>query len=36
MAKLTPEQKAAMDALAAANAAAGAKPAPGMGTSDAK
>ena len=32
--KLTPEQVAAMDALAAANAAAGAKPAPGMGTPD--
>jgi hypothetical protein len=32
--KLTPEQRAAMDALAAANAAAGAKPAPGMGTPD--
>ena len=32
--KLTPEQKAAMEALAAANAAAGAKPAPGMATPD--
>jgi hypothetical protein len=31
MSKLTPEQKAAMEQLAAANAAAGAKPAPGMG-----
>jgi hypothetical protein len=34
MSKLTPEQKSAMEALAAANAAAGAKPAPGMGTPD--
>ena len=32
--KLTPEQKAAMEALAAANAAAGARPAPGMATPD--
>ena len=29
---LTPEQRAALEQLAAANAAAGAKPAPGMGT----
>ena len=32
MAKLTPEQRAAMEALDKANAAAGAPPAPGMGT----
>ena len=34
MSKLTPEQRAAMEQLAAANAAAGAKPAPGMGMPD--
>jgi len=34
MSKLTPEQKKAMEDLAAANAAAGAKPAPGMGDSN--
>ena len=35
MSRLTPEQKAAMEALAQANAKAGAKPAPGMATPDA-
>ena len=34
MSMLTPEQRAAMEAMAAANAAAGAKPAPGMGMPD--